>query len=191
MIKITLATSNLHKVDEINKINQNRNIVFVPITGNFNPEENGKTFMENAIIKAKEGAAICKGYCLADDSGLCTDALNGEPGIFSARYAKTPEERINKLLNALKDVKKENRGAHFTCATALSDKDGNIIYCCEGKIEGYIDFRPKGNNGFGYDPIFFVPKYGKTVAQLPEEIKNKISHRANALCDMLKFIEKI
>lgn len=191
MIEITIATSNPHKVDEINKINQNKNIIFVPIKGHFDPEENGNTFIENAIIKAKEGAKICGGYCFADDSGLCVDALDGEPGIYSARYAPTPEARINKLLNKLKNVKKEDRSAHFICAVALVDNSGNIILKEEGRLDGYIDFEPKGEHGFGYDPVFFVPEYRKTVAELPDEVKNKISHRAKAVGKMLKAISDL
>ncbi len=188
MIEITLATSNPHKLDEINKINKNPNIIFKVIEGEFNPEENGKTFEENAKIKAKEAARITKTYCLADDSGLCIDALEGLPGIHSARYAPSQKEKIEKILNELKNVPFDYRSAHFTCCMILTDSDGNVIHKEEGKVFGYIDDSAKGSNGFGYDPIFYLPDYDKTIAQLPEEIKNEISHRANALNPMLKWI---
>lgn len=190
MIKIILATSNPHKLEEINAINTNPDIIFDVIKGNFNPDENGTTFKENAIIKAKEAAKITKTYCLADDSGLCTDALAGAPGIHSARYAPTQKEKIDKLLNELKCVPYDYRGAHFTCAMVLVDKNADILHIEEGKVYGYIDDEPKGTNGFGYDPIFFVPEYDKTMAELPEEVKNTISHRANALRPMLEWIEE-
>lgn len=190
MIKIIIATSNPHKLEEINKINTNKNIIFDVVQGDFNPDENGTTFMENALIKAKEAAKIMQTYCLADDSGLCVDTLEGKPGIHSARYADTQKEKIEKLLNELKMVPYDYRTAHFTCAMALVDKNGNEIHKEEGKVFGYIDDEPKGENGFGYDPIFFVPKYDKTIAELPEETKNEISHRSNALRPMLKWIEE-
>lgn len=189
MVKIILATSNSHKMEEINKINKNPQISFDIINSEFNPDETGKTFEENAFIKAKEASKITGTYCLADDSGLCVDALEGKPGIHSARYADTQKEKISKLLNEMKDVPYDYRTAHFTCSMVLVDKSGNILHRETGKIYGFIDDEAKGTNGFGYDPIFFVPAYNKTIAQLPEEIKNTISHRANALIPMLKWIE--
>ena len=190
MIKIILATSNPHKLEEIKAINTNPEIVFDVVKENFNPDENGSTFKENALIKAKEAAKITKTYCLADDSGLCVNALEGLPGIHSARYAKTQQEKINKLLNELKMVPYDYRGAHFICSMVLVDNEGNPVHYEEGRIYGYIDDTPKGANGFGYDPVFFVPEYNKTIAQLPEEIKNNISHRANALKPMLEWIKE-
>lgn len=190
MIKITIATSNPHKLAEINAINKNPEIVFDIISKDFNPEENGKTFLENAQIKATEAAKITKTYCLADDSGLCVDALEGEPGIYSARYADSQEEKIQKILKQLKTVPYEFRGARFVCAMVLVDKNGEVLKTTTGNVFGYIDDTPKGTNGFGYDPIFLVPEYDKTIAQLPEEIKNTISHRAKALKLMLNYIEE-
>ena len=189
MIKIILATSNPHKLDEINAINTNPDIVFDVVNGDFAPIENGKNFIENATIKAKEAAKIMKTYCLADDSGLCVDALEGRPGIHSARYAETQKEKIEKLLAEMKDVPYDWRAAHFVCSMVLVDKDGNVIHSETGKVHGYIDDSPKGTNGFGYDPIFFIPSKNKTMAELPEEVKNDISRRANALKPMLKWIE--
>lgn len=189
MIKITIATSNPHKLEEINAINKNSDIVFEVIKGEFNPEENGKTFEENAIIKAKAAAKIAKTYCLADDSGLSVDSLEGRPGIYSSRYADTPEKRISKLLGEMRGLPYDDRTAHFTCSMVLADKNGNILNTETGKVFGYIDDCPKGKNGFGYDPIFYLGEYNKTMAEISEEEKNKISHRANALKPMLKWIE--
>lgn len=190
MIKIILATSNPHKLEEINTINNNPEIVFDVVKGDFDPIEDGTQFKDNALIKAKEAAKIMKTYCLADDSGLCVDALEGRPGIHSARYADTQKEKIEKLLTEMKDVPYDWRGAHFVCSMVLVDKNGNLLHAQEGKVFGYIDDSPKGENGFGYDPIFFVPEYNKTIAELPEEVKNSVSHRANALKPMLKWIEE-
>lgn len=190
MIKITIATSNPHKLEEINSINKSSNIEFDVVKGEFNPIEDGLNFQENALIKAKEAAKIMRTYCLADDSGLCVDALEGKPGIHSARYANTQEEKIKKLLNEMKDVPYDWRSAHFTCAMVLTDGNGNLLHSEIGKVFGYIDDTPKGNNGFGYDPIFFIPSKNKTMAELSEEEKNNISHRANALKPMLKWIEE-
>ena len=190
MIKIILATSNPHKLDEINAINKNPEIVFDVVKGSFNPDENGKTFEENAKIKAVEANKITKTLCLADDSGLCVDALEGRPGLYSARYAPTQKEKIEKLLNELKDVPYDWRSAHFICSMVLVDENGHVIHSETGKVFGYIDDRPKGSNGFGFDPVFFLPEYDKTMAELPEEEKNKISHRANALKPMLKWIQE-
>ena len=190
MIKITLATSNPHKLEEINSINTNPNIVFDVVKGDFDPIEDGKTFEENAKIKAVEASKVERTYCLADDSGLCVDALEGRPGIHSARYAKTQKEKIEKLLNELKNVPYEFRGAYFVCSMVLVNKKGNVLHKETGKAYGYIDDEEKGTNGFGFDPVFFMPGYDKTMAELSEKEKNKISHRANALIPMLKWIEE-
>lgn len=190
MIKIILATSNPHKLEEINAINTNSDIVFDVIKSDFNPVENGKTFEDNATIKAKEASKITKMYCLADDSGLCVDALEGQPGIFSARYDKTPELRINRLLKELQGVPYDFRTAHFICAMVLTDENGKVLHKEKGKVFGYIDDSPKGENGFGYDPVFFLPDFDKTMAQLSEAEKNKVSHRANALNPMLQWISE-
>lgn len=190
MVKIIVATSNKHKLHEFNAINNYPDIVFDVVQGDFDPIEDGKTFLENAIIKAKEAAKITKTYCLADDSGLCVDYLDGRPHIHSARYASTAEERISKMLGELDGVPFEKRGAHFNCTMALVDKDGNVIHTEVGRVFGYIDTEPKGENGFGYDPIFYIKEREKTISELPEEFKNRISHRSNALRPMLKWISE-
>ncbi len=190
MIKIILATSNPHKLEEINAINSNPEIVFDVVKGDFEPIEDGNNFKENALIKAKEAAKIMKTYCLADDSGLCVDVLEGRPGIHSARYAETQKEKIEKLLAEMKNVPYDWRNAHFICSMVLVDAQGTLLHSQEGKVYGYIDDAPKGTNGFGYDPIFFIPSKNKTMAELSEEEKNNISHRSNALRPMIKWIEE-
>lgn len=189
-IKVVLGTSNPHKVFEMNEIAKGYNVEFMlPDAENFDPVENGKTFEENAEIKALEASRVSKTgkLFLADDSGLCVEYLNGAPGIFSARYAETPEKRIEKLLDALKEDKKRN--AHFICALCLVDDKGNIIHKETGKVEGKISYEAKGKNGFGYDPVFLIEDLNKTMAELTEEEKNTLSHRGQALKHMLEWLK--
>ncbi len=187
-IKIVLATGNPHKLEEISEITNGSGIEFVLPSGNFDPIENGKTFEDNSVIKAKEASKISGGIALADDSGLCVEALNGEPGIHSARYDTTPQRRIDKLLKNLADT--ANRKAKFVCVMTLTDKDGNILHQVKGECHGQIAKEQFGTNGFGYDPVFLVDGYDITMAQMSEELKNKISHRANALSKMIRFIKE-
>lgn len=191
MLKIVLATSNPHKVEEINAISSDFGVEFVMPPEGFDPIEDADTFEGNALLKAIEANKLTGMPSLADDSGLCVDALNGEPGIHSARYADTAKARIEKLLGELKDVAKENRGAHFVCAMVLLDKNGEILFSDRGECHGKIAFEAKGENGFGYDPVFIMKDSGLTMAQLPEDEKNKISHRAVALNKLLSFVAKI
>ena len=146
-------------------------------------EENGKTFEENAVIKAKAVAALTEDAVLADDSGLEVDYLNGEPGVYSARYMGEDTSYIIKnqaILDRLAGVPKEQRTARFVCAIAAALPDGNVLVTRE-TIEGYIGEKPAGSNGFGYDPIFYVDEFGCSTAELTEEQKNRISHRGKAL----------
>lgn len=191
-MKIALGTTNPHKLEEITEIIKNSNITgieFVLVDGDFNPDENGTTFEENSYIKAKEAAKIMGIPALADDTGLCVDALDGRPGLYSARYAPTQEEKIFKLLNELKNVTKENRTAYFACAMTLVAPTGEKLYSKLGKIDGYIDETPYGVNGFGYDPIFYVPEINKTMAEMTSDEKNTLSHRARALLPILQWIK--
>jgi len=151
------------------------------------PEE-GATFAENAAAKALAVARLTGHPALADDSGLMVDALGGAPGVFSARYAKartaprppTDADNWGKLLDELKNVPWNERGAHFVCELALATPDGRLL-TARGECAGVIAMEPQGDTGFGYDPVFWVPEYAATMAQLGPEIKNKISHRARAL----------
>ena len=190
MLKITLATGNKHKVDEINLIAKNFNIEFVLPKGEFNPVEDGSTFLENAYCKAK--CASQQGdtdLYLADDSGLCIDYLDGAPGIKSARYESTPQKRIEKVLKKLENVDDINkRSAHFTCAMVVVDKNAKILFQTEKYCFGHILKEQKGENGFGYDPIFYVDEKNCSMAQLTPDEKAHVSHRSRALNDVLKWL---
>jgi len=189
MYKIVLATSNPHKVEEINAITQGLGVEFVMPPEGFDPVEDADTFEENALIKAQDAHKLTNMPTLADDSGLCVDFLNGGPGIYSARYANTSKGRIEKLLNELKDVPEENRGAKFVCAMALLDENGEVLFSDRGECFGKIGYEPKGQNGFGYDPVFIVKDTGLAMAELPEEEKNRISHRGLALQKLIKYLQ--
>ena len=188
MLKITLATGNQHKVEEINLIAKNYDIEFVLPKGNFDPIEDGETFLENAYCKAK--CASLNGETelfLADDSGLCIEALNFEPGIKSARYDSTPQKRIDKVLENLKGIK--NRKAYFTCAMVVVDKKGNIVFQTQEFCHGSILEKQIGENGFGYDPIFYVDEKNCSMAQLSADEKALVSHRSKALNKVLAWIK--
>lgn len=153
-----------------------------------NPEETGTTFEENAEIKAVSAMKASGIPALADDSGLCVEALNGQPGVYSSRYAGEDgnDLRNNKLL--LKNMEgKENRKAKFVSSIVLVYPDGRKI-SANGECYGEILKNPRGENGFGYDPLFYLPEYDKTMAEIDAELKNKISHRANAI---QKFLEEL
>ena len=190
-MKIVLASSNKHKVQEINDIVKSMSIPveFILPPGDFDPDENGTTFEENSLIKAKAAWDISKTWVLADDSGLCIDALNGKPGIYSARYAETPALRIARVLKELDGI--ENRNAHFTCAMTLLNPKGDVDYKIQGICEGTIIKETRGTNGFGYDPIFLVKGDTRTMAELSEEEKNQVSHRSNALRKVLEHLKNL
>ena len=184
--KIIFATGNQGKLDEIKVILNEPGLEVISMKEagiNVDIEENGTTFEENAIIKATAIAKETNEIVLADDSGLEIDYLNKEPGVYSARYAgeDTPYSVKNQmLLDRLQGVEKEKRTARFVCAIAAALPDGKVI-TTRGTIEGYIGYEPAGENGFGYDPIFYVPEYECSTAQLTMEQKNELSHRGKAL----------
>lgn len=154
-------------------------------------EETGHTFEENAILKAEAVAKAVNKMVIADDSGLSVDNLGGRPGVYSARYAgeqKDDQANIDKVLSELKGIEKEQRTARFRCALAVSIP-GEETKTVEGHVEGYIAEEPKGEYGFGYDPIFIVKDKDKTMAELTSDEKNKISHRADALKKLSKLLE--
>jgi len=190
MFKIVLATSNPHKVEEINAITKDLGVEFILPPKGFDPIENGETFEENALIKAKEANKLTGMVSLADDSGLCVEALDGRPGIHSARYADSPAARIKKLLDELNEVPFEKRGAKFVCAMTLLDEKGEVLFAGRGECHGKIGFETKGQNGFGYDPIFIVNGGNLTMSELSEDNKNQISHRALALKKVLSFLSE-
>ncbi len=155
-------------------------------------EENGSTFEENALIKARNVHAVSGEMVMADDSGLEVDFLNGAPGIYSSRFAgegASDKDRNDKLLSILEDVPFDKRKARFVCVIAVILADGEE-FTVKGTFEGYIGFEPKGNNGFGYDPLFFVPEYNMTSAEMEPSKKHEISHRGRALKLMVEEIKK-
>lgn len=192
-MKIFLATGNKNKIKEIEKIFKMDNIEILSINDGIEiPEvvEDGDTFEANSQKKAVEIAKFTNMITIADDSGLCVDALNGAPGVYSARYAG---EHGNDLDNNMKVVKElqgaENRKARFACVISIAKPDGEV-HSFRGEVEGEFIDNPVGTEGFGYDPHFFMREYGKTLAEIPE-IKNKISHRAKALEKLKENIDKI
>lgn len=189
-MKIVFATSNPHKLKELKEIADTfeaNDIEFVLPPKGFDPDENGKTFEENSLIKAKEANRLTSLPALADDSGLCVECLNGEPGLYSARYADTPQARIDKLLKNVEPF--ENRRAKFVCAMTLVGENGEILFADKGECHGTISKVQAGEGGFGYDPIFLVDgKNGLTMAELSDSEKNEVSHRGNALRKVLSFL---
>jgi XTP/dITP diphosphohydrolase len=152
-------------------------------------EETGETFAENACLKAAEIAKVTGNWTIADDSGLKVDALNGRPGVYSARYGNNDAERIARLLTELGD--QENRQAQFVCAIAVANPQGEIVIQSEGICHGEILFAPTGDGGFGYDPIFYVPQKQLTFAQMTTDLKKSISHRGNALKALVPQLMKV
>lgn len=191
--QILIATKNLGKFGEMQKLLRGlpfhlRSLNEFPDV--FEVEETGATFEENAILKAREYARQTKISALADDSGLEIAALGNAPGVFSARYAgnnSTDAEKISKLLKELED--KSDRRARFVCVMALADETGKIIYSAEGICNGKIALSASGINGFGYDPIFIPEGFDKTFGELPSNIKQKISHRAQAIKQIIRFFQ--
>ena len=194
MPEIVIATRNNNKTKELKELLSNTNFVLKDLNEIPNiseVEETGKTFEENAVLKAKSYALQTKMWSLADDSGLEVEALCGAPGVFSARYAgkfATDEERINKLLKELDETFDEQRRARFVCAMAISDEKGKIKFLAEGVCKGRIAVKPSGTNGFGYDPIFIPDGFEQTFAELSIETKQKISHRARATAKIIRFL---
>ena len=188
-MKIVLASSNEHKVKEINEIVSDYDLEFILPPEGFDPVEDGATFEENSLIKAREAWNLSKTWALADDSGLCIEALDGAPGIYSARYAENPKKRIDRVLSEMEG--KENRKAYFACAMTLINPKGDVAFACKGICKGSIAQKPLGHNGFGYDPIFLLEGDTRTMAELSEEEKNKVSHRSKALNKVLEFLSRL
>ncbi|HHT9126329.1 MAG TPA: RdgB/HAM1 family non-canonical purine NTP pyrophosphatase [Candidatus Brocadiia bacterium] len=204
-LKIVIGTKNKKKKEEIEEILDDLPVKLLTLddlrlsSGRSLPDapdvvEDGRTFSENAVKKALTLANFFKMWVMADDSGLEVEALGNRPGVLSNRYAgegvlsqrrrntegTTDEKNIKKLLEELKDVPDNKRAARFRCAIALA-KPGKVLFVVEGQYEGVITHKPMGIHGFGYDPVFLVPEYGRTFAELGPLVKNQISHRAQAL----------
>jgi XTP/dITP diphosphohydrolase len=192
--KIVLASNNIGKVREINQLLAREQITVVP-QKDFNiPDavEDGLSFIENAIKKARHAASLSGLPAIADDSGIEVDALNGAPGIYSARFAgsnASDKENLHKLLESLSGTLKEQRTARFQCLMVyMRHSEDPTPIICQGTWEGQILFEPVGENGFGYDPIFYVPTHDCSSAQLESEIKNSLSHRGQALRKLLSAL---
>ena len=195
MLEIVVATKNKKKLGEIREILKVADLKLSSLSDYKKVPriiENGKTFKENAIKKALKIAHFSKKLTLGEDSGLCVNALDGKPGIYSSRFSgknKSDTQNNLKLLKLLKDLPLKKRTAYYVCAVALADEHG-LLGVVEGRCSGVIGFTPKGSRGFGYDPLFLIPKYNKTFAQLGESIKHKMSHRFYALIKAKKIVQK-
>lgn len=185
-MEIVFATNNPHKLEEAEAILGDSEIKFILPPSEFDPVEDGATFYENSLIKAKAASRLSGKMSLADDSGLCVEALEGAPGLHSARYAGTQAEKIEKLLKELEPH--SNRRAKFACSMVLVDGAGEVLFSSLGECHGQITMSADGVNGFGYDPIFKIDGMDLTMAQIPEGLKNKLSHRALALNKIIEWI---
>lgn len=192
---IILATNNKSKVKEISEMMSGSDITFESLADagiNVEVEETGTTFEENALLKAREICKLSGKPTISDDSGLEIDALDGAPGIYSSRFMgedTSYDIKNNALIEKLENVADPDRTARFRCCMALVLSDGRE-FVTEGAMEGIIAREPKGINGFGYDPILFIPEYNRTSAELSSEEKNNISHRGEALRKMIEVIKK-
>ena len=184
-MKVLLATKNKGKIKDFEKLTEGMDLEVVTILDGLEiPDvvEDGETFEENSQKKAKEIAEYTNIITISDDSGLCVDALDGAPGVYSARFGgenATDSEKNQKMLELLKDVKKENRKAHFVSVVSIAFPNGEI-YSFRGEIEGEILFEARGNNGFGYNPIFYSYELGKSFGEADDEERKSVSHRARA-----------
>ena len=194
--KLLIATNNQAKVREYKSLLDNFNANLVTLTDEGITtvvDEVGENLQENARLKASALAAESHLIALADDSGLEVDALNGEPGRLSARYAgegALDVDRVNYLLSRLTDVPWEKRSACFKCVIAVAVPGGEIEFC-SGECRGLITFKPQGRYGFGYDPVFYLPELGRTMAELPMALKNQVSHRGKAVRNAYYVLQKV
>lgn len=196
-MKLVLSSSNKDKIKEIQQILGNEyEVILKSDLGleDFDVEENGNTLRENAYLKAKALFDKINDNVISDDSGIFVEALNWRPGVYSARYAgdsATYDDNNQKMLDELKNIEKlEDRYAYFMTTACLITKAGEVFYA-EGKIEGYISFERRGNNGFGYNPIFIVKDLGKTLAELSDEERTSINHRKIAFENLKNILEEI
>ncbi len=196
IMKLILASNNEGKIKEIYTLISPLGIKLLTQDElNVNEiEETGTTFYENALLKAQHAYEQTGLACIADDSGLCIESLSGEPGVYSARYAGldcNPQKNIHKVISQLKQLPEKKHPAYFHCTIIYLHPDHDKPFCAEGKWAGEIILTPKGSNGFGYDPIFYLPEYKCTAAELSSEIKNTISHRAIALKTLKQYLKSI
>lgn len=187
--KLIVATTNAGKVKEMQDYLQGLDWQLELQPQDLEIEETGTTFLENACLKASSVAKILGKWAIADDSGLAIDALNGAPGVYSARYEKTNQERIDRVLKELENI--DNRKAQFICMIALSNPQGEIVLTAEGNCQGEILRQIKGEKGFGYDPIFYIPEKQQTFAQMSLAEKQKISHRGKAFQALIPQLKNL
>lgn len=192
-MKLVLGTKNPGKLKELFHLASAFDELELELApDNFAPEETGQSYMENALIKAQEAARLTSQMSLGEDSGIEVDALEGKPGIYSARYIPgTDTDRCRKLLEDLNYTPPNQRGAAYVCAMALVSPTGQLLHQAIGRWPGEIALSESGENGFGYDPIFYLPEQDCTVAELATETKNQISHRAQAWRSMLQFLNEL
>ena len=193
-MRLLVATSNSGKLIEVREILDGIDLQLVSLkeAGLGPPDEPFATFAANAAHKAAVCAARAASWTLADDSGLCVDALEGGPGVYSARLAGSDEARRGKLLEQLRGVPEARRAAHFFCAVALSSPDGKRLWRAEGRVDGRMADAPRGSNGFGYDPLFLPDETpGRTLAELDSAEKNKLSHRGRALARLRPVLDRL
>jgi len=191
MERLIVATNNAGKAREIKAMTEGFEVLSLKDAGIVaDVVEDGTTFLENAAKKATEISAMVDGLVLADDSGMCVDGLGGAPGVYSARFSEEGTDAANnaKLIAAIKDMDEEQRRGRFVCAMVVAE-GGEVIFSCEGKVEGVIIPEQRGDGGFGYDPMFYVKEYDKTFGELSADEKNLISHRANALKQVAEFLD--
>ncbi len=194
-MELVVATKNKKKLREIKAILKKLHLRITSLQDYANTPriiENGATFKDNAIKKAIQIARFSGKLTLGEDSGLCVDALKGKPGVYSSRFAGKQKSDLKnnlKVLKLLGDLPLKKRKAHYVCAVALADKKG-LVAVAEGRCNGIIGYAMKGNTGFGYDPLFIIPKYKKTFAQLGPRIKHKMSHRYHALEKARKILQR-
>ena len=191
MEDIVIATNNQGKINDFKAIFKNQHVIGISeLIEDFDVEETGATFEENARLKSEAAAHALNKRVIADDSGLEVFALNGEPGVYSARYAglgKNDEDNIEKLLTNLEDV--QDRRAQFVCVISMSAPN-EPTHIFKGTVSGEITTERKGDHGFGYDPIFYLPEKNKTMAELTTEEKSDVSHRGNAIKALNEFLER-
>ena len=195
-MRVVLASQNCHKLEEIQNILSRFDMELVlqsELGVRVDVEETGSSFEENSVLKAKAVMEATGLPAIADDSGLCVDALEGAPGIYSARYGApdcvSDRDRLEYLLNNLRTIRSEERTARFLCVITLAYPDGRML-TARGSCEGLFTLEPRGTEGFGYDPVFYIPSQGCTFAQMGQQQKNAISHRANALKRLCQMLEE-
>jgi XTP/dITP diphosphohydrolase len=189
MPTVIVATGNPGKLEEMQTYLADLGWELALKPTDLDVDETGTTFLENARLKASEVARAMGQWAIADDSGLMVDALNGAPGLYTARYGRTDEERINRLLGELAEA--DDRTAQFVCAIALAHPDGSIALQTEGVCRGAIATEPRGQGGFGYDPVFYVPAKDKTFAEMSQSEKDQLSHRGIAFSQLMPQLRSL